>query len=193
MFRTLLCTNLMGRRALKVLVVTSRLAEDSVGQYLSKLNIKADVLALPVSVAAFITPKLAADALRGRDVKDYDVILLPGAVQGDVTPVEIATGVATYKGPVHIAELPLILDLLNEVKLSKTIPASELVKDTMRHRAEEIFKEVERKWRDILKKYGGLVIGKGDNEIPVGRGFPMRVIAEIVNAPLLNLDAIHSL
>jgi dihydropteroate synthase-like protein len=49
---------------------------------------------------------------------------------------------------------------------------------------------VELHWEDVLDAQGGILIGKRDVVIPVGNGFPMRVIAEIVNAPLLTSDEI---
>ena len=175
---------------MKVLVVTGRLAEESVKRYVSETEMDVDVVALPVSVASFITPGYAAHALKALGVRDYDLILMPGAVQGDVTPVEAVTSVPTFKGSLHAADIPLVLDLLGEVELSKTTPASELIRDEMIRKAMAEIGEVDRNWREVLKRHGGLVIGGKGYEVPVGRAFPMRVIAEIVNAPLLDTDAI---
>jgi len=41
---------------MRVLIVTGRLAEDSVRRYITGLDMDVDVRVLPVSVAAFITP-----------------------------------------------------------------------------------------------------------------------------------------
>ena len=176
---------------MRVLVVTGRLAEESVKRYAAEVEGDVDVVALPVSVAAFITPKYAADALNAPSVKGYDLILMPGTVQGDVSPVESATGVPTFKGPIHAADLPLLLDLLGRVELSKTVPASELMGEAVKRRAMAEIEEVERDWREVMKAHGGLIISGEGHEVPVGRAFPMRVIAEIVNAPLLDADAIR--
>ncbi len=176
---------------MRVLVVTGRLAEESIRQYISKSRVDADVLALPVSVAAFITPEYAAESLKKVETESYDIILMPGSVKGDVSLVEAATGIPTYKGSLHAADLPLILDLLDKIELSTTIPASELIKDEMNRRAIADIEAVEKNWREIMQKEGGLVIGGKGYEIPVGRAFPMRVIAEIVNAPTLEIDAVR--
>jgi len=176
---------------LRVLVVTGRLAEKSVRRHTSEARQYVNVTVLPVSVAAFITPKFAADALNVPGIKDYDLILLPGAVQGDVSHVELETGVPTFKGPLHAADLPLVLELLGEVELSKTIPASDLIRERLRRRAMAEVEEAEKDWREVMKIHGGLVIGGEGYEVPVGRAFPMRVIAEIVNAPTLETDAIR--
>jgi dihydropteroate synthase-like protein len=175
---------------LRVLVVTGRLAEESVRRSISELGMDVDVRALPISVAAFITPAYAADALGDVKAGDYDVILLPGMVRGDVSPVEEATRTPTFKGPVHPSDLPIVIGLLDEIELSKTSPASELIRDARTRRAASEIEEAERNWREILKEHGGLVIGGDGYGVPVGGSFPMRVIAEIVNAPNLDEEAV---
>lgn len=175
---------------MRVLIVTGRLAEENLKRYASESAVDADVVALPVSVAAFITPELAAETLNAPWVKAYDLILMPGAVRGDVSPVEAFTGVPTFKGPVHAADLPLVLSLLGEVELSKTVPASEMIRGAVRKKAMADVEDMNRDWRRVLKRHGGMVIGGGGCEVPVGRAFPMRVIAEIVNAPILEVEAI---
>jgi dihydropteroate synthase-like protein len=174
----------------KILVVTGRLAEESVKRYASEACEEVDVIALPISVAAFITPEYAAEALSSLQVRGYDLILMPGAVQGDVSLIESATGVQTFKGPIHAADIPLIISLLGEVELSKTTPASELVREILKRRVLTEVEEVDRNWREVLKKHGGLIVGGEGYEVPIGNAFPMRVIAEIVNAPMLDIDTV---
>ena len=174
---------------MRVLIVTGRLAEDSVRRYIRGLDVDVDIRVLPVSVAAFITPDSAAEALAS--VKGYDIILLPGTIRGDVTPVEEATGTPTYKGPSYAHELPLILPFLNKVEFSKTGSASELLREVKESLALKEIEEVEETWREVLKEKGGFVIGGEGREVAVGSAFPMRVIAEIVNAPTLELDQIR--
>jgi dihydropteroate synthase-like protein len=170
---------------LRVLVVTGALAEAEVRRHTEGLSHTVDVHALPVTVAAFITPGYAAKQLGSLDLSGYDMILLPGSVNGDVSPVEEATGVPTFKGPIHAADLPLVIR--GDVKLSRTKPADALVADVIRSKAIEEIEAVDRDWRRILEEKGGLVLGRGRCEVPVGPGFPMRVVAEIVNAPLLDM------
>ena len=176
---------------MKVLVVTGKLAEESVKRYASEVCEEVDVMALPVSVAAFITPEYAAEVLSSLQVGGYDLILMPGAVQGNVSTIESATGVPTFKGPLHAADIPLIISLLGEVELSKTIPASELIRDVLKMRALTEIGDVDSNWREVMEKHGGMIIGGEGYEVPVGNAFPMRVIAEIVNAPMLDLDAVQ--
>ncbi len=174
---------------MRVLIVTGRLAEDSVRKYITDLDVDVDVRTLPVSVAAFITPEAAAEALAS--MKGYDLILLPGTIRGDVTTVEVATGTPTYKGPSYTYELPLILPFLDRVELSKTESASKLLRGTKGSLAMKEIEEVEETWREVLREEGGFVIGGEGREVAVGSAFPMRVIAEIVNAPTLELDQIR--
>ena len=168
---------------MRVLIVTGTLAEAEVRRHMAGLNHSVDVHALPVTVAAFITPGYAAKQLSGLDLSGYDMILLPGSVNGDVSPVEEATGVPTFKGPIHAVDLPLVIR--DDVELSRTAPAGALVVGVIRSKALEEIEAVDREWRRVLEERGGLVLGRGERKVPVGLGFPMRVVAEIVNAPLL--------
>jgi len=174
---------------MRVLIVTGRLAEDSVRRYITGLDVDIDVRVLPVSVAAFITPKAAAESLTS--VKGYDLILLPGTIRGDVTTVEEATETPTYKGPSYTYELPLILPFLDKVELSKTESASKFLRGVRGSLALKEIEQVEATWREVLNEEGGFVIGGEGREVAVGSAFPMRVIAEIVNAPTLELDQIR--
>jgi len=159
-----------------------------VRRYAAESDANIDVLALPVSVAAFMTPEYVAGYLGKEKPRGYDMILTPGAMRGDVTPIEETTGVPTFKGPIHAADIPHSLG--KDVQLSKVLPASDLAKEARRKRAEE---EIQKSRRDALRLVGehdGLVIGSGDKAIPVGAGAPMPVIAEIVNAPIRGADEI---
>lgn len=174
---------------MRVLVVTGSLAREEVKRQTADLVHEVDVLALPVTVAAFITPRFAAQQLKKHSLKDYDMILIPGSVAGDVSPVEEATGVPTFKGPMHAAELPLVLTA--DVQLSKTVPANLLIQSLTRERAHAEIRKVDRNWRETLEAHGGVILGTGKKRLPVGPGFPMRVVAEIVNAPTLSLDEVR--
>lgn len=176
---------------MRILLVTGKIAEDSLRRYASGSSHEVDVHALPVSVAAFITPEYAARELSQPWVAGYDMILVPGTVRGDVSPIEDATGVPTFKGPNHASEVPVVLEHIGEIELSRTSAASELVRDALRERAVSIIDEVEKDWRNVLKEHGGLIIGKEGRSVPVGRGFPMRIVAEIVNAPTLDIAAVE--
>jgi dihydropteroate synthase-like protein len=173
------------------MVVTGRLAEESIRRKVSGLDIDVDVHPLQMSVAAFITPEKAANELSQISTRGYDLILLPGTVIGDVSLVEEMTGVPTFKGPSDFNDLPLVLGLLDKVELSKTSSATRFIQNAKRELSFTEIARVERDWKEILKERGGLVIGKEGCEVPVGSAFPMRVIAEIVNAPTLDAETVR--
>ena len=174
---------------MKVLAVTGRVAEAEVRRGISGLEHEIDVFVMPVTVAAFLTPEMIARNLENQTLPNYDMILVPGTISGDVTVVEKATGIPTYKGPIHASEILLALD--PEVSLSKEQPANLMLREQIREKALSEIRQVEENWKRVLKTKGGIIIGKGRARVPVGNGFPMRIIAEIVNAPLLDLEMIE--
>ncbi len=176
---------------MKVIVVTGTMAERTVKRYASMIKLDIDVLVLPISVAAFITPEYAAAYLKKEDLRSYEMILMPGAMLGDVTLIEKATGIPTFKGPIHAADLAI--SFMEGLKLSKVLPAAELAKNLIRESAEAEIKKIMKKWHEIYEEHGGLIIGSRENQIPIGSSFPMPVIAEIVNAPQKGLNEISKL
>lgn len=169
---------------MKVLIITGTLAEETIREQVKDLEQEVDVLALPVTVASFITPRYAARQLASHDLSKYDMIIMPGNISGDLNIIEEATDVPVYKGPLHAADLPLVIS--EGIPLSKTIPANELVLDKLREKAMAEINIAEENWREIISERGGLLVG----ELPVSMGLPMRVMGEIVNAPNLSLDEI---
>ncbi len=170
---------------MKILIVTGKLAVETIKEITTGLDHKVDVIPLPVTVAAFITPAYAAKQLGAMELKGYDMILLPGSVNGDVTPVEEATGIPTFKGTLHASDLPAVLS--SDIEFSKTVSASLLAKDAIRQQAQNEIIDAEVNWQETVSSVGGLVIG---GKLGVSDGLPMRVLAEIVNAPTLSLDEI---
>jgi dihydropteroate synthase-like protein len=164
---------------MRILVVTGKLAADTIRQQTQKLEHQIDVIALPVTVASFITPIYAAKQLEQKDLTKYDMIILPGSINGDLTLVEEATRIPTFKGPVHAADLSFILS--EDIQLSKTTPASDLVQDKLHRNALLEIAAVESQWRKKISSMGGMLIG----DLPVSDGLPMRILGEIVNAPQL--------
>jgi len=174
-------------RRLRILVVTGKLAAEAVARKVEGTAHDVEVFPISVSVAAFITPEVAVEALG--DIKgEYDLILLPGTVRGDVSPVEEATGMPTFKGPSNTNDIPLLLQMMERIELSKTESASTFLMEARRETALKEIAEAEENWRSILEEYGGMIVGDAGRELPIGVAFPMRVIAEIVNAPTLKID-----
>ncbi|MGD2142372.1 MAG: dihydropteroate synthase-like protein [Candidatus Bathyarchaeota archaeon] len=185
-------TEILGEResVLKVLIVTGKIASESIKRKIEGSKHEVEIYPLDVSVAAFITPSYAADQLRHFRGATYDLILLPGTIMGDVTPVEETTSITTFKGPSSINDLTLLMELLDELELSKTQSASELLSESRQAKALMEISLVEESWRDIMEERGGMVIGSRGQELAIGHAFPMRVIAEIVNAPTLEPEVV---
>ena len=129
--------------ALKILLVTGVLAEGIVKQYLKETNFDAKVIVLKVPVAAFLTPEKIVEGLREINAAKYDLLLVPGLVRGDTNIITDALGIPAYKGPKYAADLPTVMELMSETKLSTTIPACELLSEKLRQNALEEIEKVE--------------------------------------------------
>ncbi len=166
---------------MKILLVTGRLAEPIVKRYASESRLKAEVIVLPFAVAALMTSRYIATNLKSRGVKGFDIVVVPGLVKGDVSNISGEVGISTFKGPRYAADLPSVLNLLSEdkIKLSTTIPACDLIREQLSRNALESIHEVEANRDELLKQPGNMKIGN----LAVGRDFPARVLAEIVDAP----------
>jgi dihydropteroate synthase-like protein len=174
---------------LKVLLITGLLAEKTVQRYAKESSVKTEVLALKVPVAALLNPEQIAKAIKKTDARDFDVILVPGLIRGDAVVIADSVGTPTFKGPRYAADLPTVLDALERVKLSTVTPACDLLREELRQKALRELDAVEKNRDALLKKPGNMLIGK----LAVGKDFPMRVLAEIVDAALMPDDEIQRL
>jgi dihydropteroate synthase-like protein len=174
---------------LKVLVITGILAEETVKHYVKESSIKCEIRVLKVPVAAFLTPKSITSNLRSAKLKNIDVILAPGLIRGDTKTISNAVGVPAFKGPRYAADLPMVLDSIGEVELSTTVPACDLLKEKLRLKAFSELEKVESNRDNLLKKTGNILL----KNMAVGRDFPMRIMAEIVDAPLMEKKEVQRL
>jgi dihydropteroate synthase-like protein len=173
---------------LKVLLVTGKLAEPLIRQILKETQTQHtfDVLVLPLAVAAFLHPKYVASQIHLRGpLEEYNLILLPGMVSGDTDLVKKSVGIPTFKGTRYAADLPLLLDNLFDVesRLSTTQPADLVLADQLAKKAKQDLAKGEKEPKKPLPK-GYIEIGKGSFTVLIGQRMPMRVIAEITDAPL---------
>jgi len=187
---------------MKVLIITANLASPIVKQETSKSKHKVHVHVVNTPIAAFLTPKRIVEEFEkyGRkhdlkegitdhintfDLSDFDLILTPGLVRKDVAYVREKTGIETYKGPTEAADLSMVLDLIEKLKLSTKISADKFIEEEQRKKALNLIEEFENNQTNIeklLKRPENIMVGN----LPVGEDFPMRVLAEIANAPLLS-------
>jgi len=157
---------------MKVLLVTGRLALDQVKASARE----ADVLALDVDVAAFITPEMLCRAAP----QGYDLILIPGAITADFQEAERELSARIRLGPKHAADLGFVLRHLDEVELSSTIPACVLMEGKSRS---EALVQVER----LEAMASAQLVIKG---VKIGGSSRMKVLAEVVDATRLNAAAL---
>jgi dihydropteroate synthase-like protein len=154
----------------KILLLTGRLAEAEVQKAAERLD--ADVLAVPVDVAQFITPRMAADKIKDTD-RPYEKVILPGLVRFDAAEVEKEVRIPCFKGPRYASDIVEVIQ--KGVRLSKTEPADSILEKTGRER-------YARAAADAEKQKPRFNIGM----LKIGQGFPPKIIAEIVDAPLLS-------
>jgi dihydropteroate synthase-like protein len=171
----------------KVLLITGQLAEEAVRRYAQETIVETETLAVKIAVAAFLTPQTISEALKKKKLTDFNAILVPGMVRGDTTIISKVTGVATFKGPRYAADLPTVLDSLCEVQLSPTVPADDLLREKLQQQALQEIERTEENREELLKKPGSMLIGN----LAVGKDFPMRVLAEIVDAALMDRETIQ--
>jgi dihydropteroate synthase-like protein len=174
---------------LRVLLITGALAEDTVKRYAQESSVNTETVALKIPVAALLTPETIAKGLKDVDVTGFDVILVPGLIRGDTSVITKAFGVQTFKGPSYAADLPTVLDSLGEVQLSTVVPACDLLREKLQKKALQEIEKAEQNREELLKKPGSMLI----RDLAVGRDFPMRVLAEIVDAPLMDKETIQRL
>jgi dihydropteroate synthase-like protein len=174
---------------MKALLVTGQLAAQTVKQYAKKSKNPTEIIVLNVQVAAFLTPALITQALKTMNLKGIDIILTPGQMPGDTKTITQAVGVPAFKGPRYAADLPVVLDCLCEVELSTTIPVCDLLREKLREKALAELEKIEQTRDALIGKADHLQIGN----LTTGKQLPMRVLAEIVDAPLLGTGEIERL
>jgi len=173
----------------KVLLITGALAEDAVKRYAKESRVETEIVALKIAVAALLTPETVAKAIENMTLKGFNVILVPGLVRGDTSIITKTVGVQTFKGPRYAADLPTVLDSLGEVQLSTVVPACDLLRAKLQKKALQEIANAEQNREELLKKPGSMLIGN----LTVGKDFPLRVLAEIVDAPLMKDEKIQTL
>ncbi len=174
---------------LKVLLITGLLAEKAVELYARESSVETEVLALKVPVAALLSPEQIARTIKTAGTRDFDLILVPGLMRGDASVIAEAVGTPTFKGSRYAADLPTVLEALGRVELSTVTPACDLLREELRQKALRELDAVEKNRDALLKKPGNMLVGG----LAVGRDFPMRVLAEIVDAALIPTGEIQRL
>lgn len=173
---------------MKILLLTGRLAEPLIREAarVAAPHHQCDVRVLPVVVAAFLHPRYVSNQLKGQvRAGQFDLILLPGLVSGDAKLVQETVGIPTYKGTRHAADLPVLLRALtgSELSLSTTQPADTLLAEKRFENAIGELAAAEAPRASDSLQARTLRIGRGAQSLLAGPDYPMRVVAEITDAP----------
>jgi dihydropteroate synthase-like protein len=120
-------------------------------------------------IASFLTPHQLLSLVRGGR---YDMVLVSGMCTASFEGVEKETGVPVYRGPRHAADLPLVLPLIGEMELSRTVPADDFL---ARRKAEEAV-------RDLAKKEAEASFDLLIRGVKIGGTSRIKILAEIMDA-----------
>jgi len=91
----------------RILFVTGRLASQALEDTLAamKPDFEYEVAVMKISVAALMpTPWIARHL---KVTEDFDLIMIPGLCQGDLSVIEEATGIKAVRGPKDLKDIPL--------------------------------------------------------------------------------------
>ncbi|MEJ2272723.1 MAG: DUF6513 domain-containing protein, partial [Candidatus Bathyarchaeota archaeon] len=174
---------------MRVLLITGILAKEIVEKYAKQSRVKTDILDLKIQVAALLKVPNIKNELEKHKIQGYNLILIPGLINGDTSTISNSIGIPTYKGPKYAADLPMVLDSLGKIKLSTITPACDLLKEELAQKAIQELELIENNSQQLLKNPGNMAI----NELFFGKDFPMRVMAEIVDAPSLSSKELQEL
>ncbi|BDZ72203.1 dihydropteroate synthase-like protein [Methanobacterium petrolearium] len=173
---------------MKILIITGELASGLVKDASLKSAHDVQVHMVKTPIAAFLTPNKMIRELRTlpeNELISLDMILTPGLIRKDVSPIQEEIGIPAYKGSTDAADLDIVLEMVDKLDLSTKKSADKLIEEEQRRRALKYISDFEKDKKNtkkLLKKDGNILVG----DLPVGEDFPMRVLAEIANAPLLS-------
>ncbi|MDL2246616.1 dihydropteroate synthase-like protein [Methanobrevibacter sp. OttesenSCG-928-K11] len=173
---------------MKVLIITGNLAYPGVKDAVK--NSKENVLVhlADTQIAAFLTPSKIIKEIKNNfkdELDELDIILVPGLIRKSANEITKELKIPTFKGPTDFADLGMVLDLIEKIELSESKPADKLIEEEKRKQALKFIEDFDndKKIREeLLKKPNNILV----KNLPVGEDFPMRVLAEIANAPSLS-------
>lgn len=177
---------------MKVLIITGDLAYPLIKEVVKDSNEDVIVHIADTQVAAFLTPKMIINEVKSNfadQLDSIDLILVPGLIKKGTREITKELGIPTFKGSTDGADLLMVLNLIESIQLSEDKPADKLIEEEKRKEAFKIiedFENDEENIKKLLEKPNNIMIGK----LPVGEDFPMRVLAEIANAPFLSKEAL---
>ncbi len=140
------------------------------------------VVEVAISVSAFLSEKSVFQILSLENLKNIDYVLLPGFIQWSTKTLEEKFSLPIRKGPRFLSNLPSILKQLENLELSNTIPACDLLKLSSEDQYEKMVQNRIEYARKSISTHTFVVNEEFPNKI-IGRDLPPLIIAEIINAP----------
>lgn len=168
----------------RILLLTGRMAYSELNRIVSgESNVYVEVL--PISVAAFTTPKLVR-----RHLPDYmskwnpDIVLISGMAQGDYSTVSQDLNIPVLKGTRKLSSLSLLLEHLDEFyqDLSGSSPADTIIQRRVLEKITNQYKALEKETIFDTRNFR-LLSGLG-----LGVDLPPRIMAEVVDASIRPID-----
>lgn len=119
------------------------------------------------------------------NLNDYQLVLLPGFIQWDTSGLEKKYFINIRKGPEFASDIPIIINNLEEITLSNTIPANKLYEQSgiqhYHNAVDELINQVKNQMGPSI-----FYINKERSDIIIGGSLPPPIIAEIVNCTQKN-------
>lgn len=175
---------------MKILIITGNLAFPLVEKIAEKSDKEVIVHIADTQIAAFLTPKMIIKEIETfykDELNDIDIILTPGLMRKATDEIAKKFDIPTFKGSTDAADLGMVLDLIEKLELSTIKPADKLIEEEKIKQALQFIEDFENdgeKKEKLLKKLNNILVGN----LAVGEDFPMRVLAEIANAPILTKE-----
>ncbi len=168
---------------LKIAIITSKLGEGIIKEVLRRepdIASLVKIISLDVPAIGLMSASMIADHLKNKhkELSGIDLILVPGTIRDNVSPIQEATGIETYKGPDDPSDLPRVIKaVLEGASLSKEVSATiilglDIIKTT--------FEELKKMKREYIETKSGL-------KIPL-RPPPFIIVSEI--PPHVSVDDI---
>lgn len=165
----------------KILIITGLNSYQIIKKIVQSIkNYEIEVYKAQISVSAFISEELVNQIINKINIANFDLVLLPGFVQWDTTPLEKKYRIKIRKGPEFASDLPLILRSLEAINLSNTVPANKLIEVSGEKEFREYVKEQYRIARNNISNHT-FYINEDKSDLILGRNLPPPLIAEVVN------------
>ncbi|MDR2873549.1 MAG: dihydropteroate synthase-like protein [Methanobrevibacter sp.] len=175
---------------MKILIITGHLAVKRIKEIAESYKREVEVHEANTQVAAFLTPQKVINELKENykgDLNEIGMIIVPGLMKKPTTEIAETLKIPCYKGSVHGSDLEMVLSLVGSVEFSESKSADSLIENLKRDLAFDFMDDFENNHQliaKLLKKPNNILI----KNLPVGEDFPMRILCEIANAPLLSKE-----